>query len=161
MNTEGGFCDRIRNYSNSPLLAKEVADDVVKLHVVALAEGVKTWLWLPFTERYKERHYGPQWKGLVLPDQTGLPAFTSYKVMVQKLDGFTSAEKLNNFSSAYVYKFIVHNKPVYVAWSDKPVAVNFQPELSGEVKVTEVTMASDTTDSRDIRLTTSPIFVEK
>jgi hypothetical protein len=161
MNTEGGFNDRKRSYSDTPGLAGEVADDVIKLHVVALANGVKTWLWLPFTERYEQRHFGAQWKGLVLPDQSKLPAFTAYKVMVQKLDGFTTAERLSGFSTEYVYKFVVKDTPIYVLWSKKPVTIDFQSELPGQLKVTKVDMTSEIAKSSQLRLTESPIFVER
>lgn len=161
MNTEGGFCDRNRLYSDSPGLADEIADSVIKLHVIALANGVKTWLWLPFTERYEQRHYGSQWKGLVLPDQSKLPAFTAYKVMVQKLDGFTTAERLSGFPVKYVYKFMVNNNPVYVLWSDKPTTINFESVIPGRLKVTRVDMTSEIVKSSNLRLTESPIFVEE
>jgi hypothetical protein len=160
MHTEGGFSDRLRNYDNTPSLAREVAEDVIKLHVVALASGIKTWLWLPFTERYEQRHYGPQWKGLVLPNQTKLPAFAAYKVMVDKLDGFTSAQKLNAFPAAYVYKFVVRGRPVYVLWSRNPLRISLAPEITGKVKVTGMDLSSATQEATELSIDQSPIFVE-
>lgn len=160
MHTEGGFSDKLRTYDNTPNLAKEVANDVIKLHVVALANGVKTWLWLPFTERYEQRHYGPQWKGLVLPDQTKLPSFAAYKVMVEKLDGFTRVEKLDGLPIKYVYRFTVKNRPVYVLWNDEPGKIDFSSLISGKVKITQVNADSSIIDSSNLLVTESPIFVE-
>jgi len=166
MHTEGGYSDNLRLLDN-PVVAdevrKDVADDIPKLHVIAFANGVKTWLWLPFTERYDSAYYGPTYSGLFDPNQQELPAFRSYKTMTQKLTGFTSVQKID--FGEYTYKFIVDGKPVYVLWRSEdtapnPITVDLSSEISGYVKVTGVDGTIQTVPGNALQVTESPIYVE-
>jgi len=161
MNTEGGYRDTLHLYNDTSTLKQDVANEIPKLHVVAFANDVKTWLWLPFTER-EGQFYGPQWKGLVSTDQKELPAYTSYKVMVEKLTGYSSIEKLNKFDNAYVYKVSFSDKnPVYVIWSDNNIQVDMSSEIKGGINVTDVNQKTTKSNSSKLDISSSPIYVEK
>ena len=162
MNTEGGYRDTLHLYDNTATLKQDVANEIPKLHVVAFANNVKAWLWLPFTERGEQyQFYGLQWKGLISEDQKVLPAYYSYQIMVAKLAGFNSIEKLNKYSSAYVYKVNFSNKkPLYVVWSDDNVQVNLSSEISGNIQMTDVNQKTKNVDSSKIDVSTSPIYIE-
>ncbi|MBM2820241.1 MAG: hypothetical protein HW405_1, partial [Candidatus Berkelbacteria bacterium] len=150
MNTEGGYRDTLHLYSDTPTLKQDVANEIPKLHVVAFANDVKTWLWLPFTER-EGQFYGPEWKGLIAEDQKALPAYFSYQIMVAKLSGFTSIEKLNQFKYAYVYRVDFSDKdPVYVIWADTNTQIDLRSEISGNVQITDVNQKIKTSNSSKI-----------
>jgi hypothetical protein len=161
-NTEGGYRDTLHLYSNTSSLTQDVANEIPKLHVVAFTNGVKIWLWLPFTERGEGyQFYGLEWKGLISTDQKELPAYTSYKTMVQKLDGFKTIEKIADFSSPYIYKFTFNSKaPVYVLWSTKTETINFSSKIKGSVQITKANGETQRLKSSDLPVSESPIFVE-
>ena len=161
MNTEGGYRDTLHLYSDTPSLKQDVADEIPKLHVVAFANDVKTWLWLPFTER-EGQFYGLEWKGLISEDQKELPAYKSYQIMVAKLAGFSSIEKLNKFDKADVYKVNFSDKnPIYVIWSDNNTQIDMSSEIKGGIKITDVNQKTKKSNSSKLDISSSPIYVEK
>lgn len=164
MQTEGGYRDYLRSLNDPSLvdeIRQDVTNDIPKLHVVAFANGVKKWLWLPFTERYDAEYYGPEYSGLIspVPELLELPAFTSYKITAEKLGGFSKVEKIK-FGNPYVYKFTVDDRPIYVLWNSNNSTYNLSSELSGDVKVTRVDGSSETVASSSIPISESPIFAE-
>lgn len=162
LNTEGGFIDRNRlSYDKYPELKKEVANDIVKIHVVAFANNVYSWLWLPLIENYTGDTTGQQLKGLETPDGTKLPAYYSYKTMINLLDGFKSVEKISGLSSKYVYKFTFKNKnPVFVLWDTKNSTIDFSSILNGDLRVLRVDGTTQNMPSTDLNISESPIYIE-
>ncbi len=80
------------------------------------------------------------------------PTYYAMRTMVEKLDYFTSAQKL----SSGQYKFIVNNRPVYVLWG----AGSVPSEITGTVTVTDIYGSETLLDASQITLSDSPIFVE-
>ncbi len=162
MNTEGGYRDTLHLYSDTPSLEQDVADDIPKIHTIAFKNNIKAWLWLPFTERGPEyQAYGYEWKGLVKDDQTYLKAFTSYKTMVEKMDGFSSIERNTTTEASYVYKVNFADKnPVYVVWDTSVKTVNLSSLVPGEVKITHVDGTTETLSSQSINISDSPLYLE-
>jgi hypothetical protein len=80
------------------------------------------------------------------------PSYHAMQTLIEKLDGFTSAERLTDGQ----YEFQVGDKTVYVFWGSgaMPDVVN------GEVLVTDINGTGAATSSQTIVLTESPIFVE-
>ncbi|MBA7711590.1 hypothetical protein ES703_120556 [subsurface metagenome] len=74
------------------------------------------------------------------------------KTLIEKLDKFTSAEKLAEGR----YRFMVEGKAIYVLWGSGEIP----EEITGEVLVTDIYGQETRTDSPAIKLTESPIFVE-
>jgi len=163
MNTEGGYRDTLHLYSDTPSLAQDVANEIPKLHVVAFANNVKTWLWLPFTERgEKYQFYGLEWKGLISEKQKELLAYKSYQIMVAKLAGFDSIEKLDQFTNTYIYKVNFSDKdPLYVIWSEENAQIDLSSEIDGQLIITNVGQKTKTANSSKLNISSSPIYVEK
>lgn len=161
LNTEGGFVDRNRiSYGQFLELKNEVANDIPKIHVVAFANGVQSWLWLPLIEESGETT-GYHLKGLETDNRTILPAYYSYKTLTSKLDGFKTAEKITGLSTKYAYKFSFKNKnPVYVLWDIKDTVVDFSAISSGQVKITKVDGTTQNLSSSNVSIGVSPIYVE-
>lgn len=161
MNTEGGYRDTLHLYDDTPTLKQDVANEIPKLHVIALANNIKTWLWLPFTER-EGQFYGPEWKGLVSEDQKILPAYYSYQIMVAKLAGFDRVEKIDKFQNAHVYKVnFVDKKSLYVIWANDNVQIDLSSEIDGNIQITDVNQKTKNIDSSKIDIGPSPIYVEE
>lgn len=161
LNTEGGFVDKNRmKYEDFPELKNEVADEIVKIHTIALVRGVQSWLWLPLIEEDQETT-GWHLKGLETGDRTKLPAYYSYKTMTSKIDGFKSVETLSGLETKYAYKFTFKDKnPAYVIWDTKDNVIDFSSILSGEVKVTKVDGTTQNISSSNINISESPIYIE-
>ena len=79
-------------------------------------------------------------------------AFDAFKTMVEKIDYFTSVNKI----SEKQYKFTVEGNPIYVLWGSGSVP----EEITGEVLVTDIYGEETTIDSSEITLTERPIFIE-
>ena len=86
--------------------------------------------------------------------------------MVSKLKGFTSAEKLSIGTN--VYKFIIDNKQVIVAWSDTGETIDLSSYGLTNIKRTYIitepgktTPKTEIISSDSIKLSETPIFVEK
>jgi len=94
-------------------------------------------------------------KRLALIDENGerRPAAYGLKTLIEKLDRFTSAEKLAEGQ----YKFMVEGEAIYVLWGSGKIP----EEITGEVLVTDIYGKETRTDSSAIKLTESPIFVEE
>ena len=97
----------------------------------------------------------PILKRSALIDENGESRPGSYglKTLIEKLDKFTSAEKLAEGQ----YKFMVEGKAIYVLWGSGEIP----EEITGEVLVTDIYSKETRTDSSAIKLTESPIFVEE
>ncbi len=162
INTEGGYLDTLHVPSDE-ITKQNVAKDIPKLHVIAFNKGVKAWLWLPFTERDDSyANYGLHWKGLIAQDQTELPAYSSYKTMVAKIDGFSLIEKVGGLGAGYVYKVSFPDKdPIYVIWDTTSKTVDLSSLISGNVKVTHVDGTGTVTSSQNVSVSDSPIYVEE
>lgn len=140
--------------------ADEAAQDAVKLNVIAFANGVQVFLWLPF--EYSEEQYNCELRPFMKGNDK-LPLFTSYQTMTSKLNGFTSIQRLS--LGEYTYKFTVKGKPVYVLWRNDDTApnsiqVDLTSEISGNVKITKIDGSTETKQSADLQVTESPIYVE-
>lgn len=80
------------------------------------------------------------------------PIYYSFETLVKKIDYFESVEEL----AQNQYKFIVNGKPVYILWGTGTVP----NEITGLVRVTDITGEEKDMDASLIILTDSPVFVE-
>lgn len=161
LNTEGGYIDKLRtSYEQFPELKTDVANDIPKIHVVAFASGVQSYLWLPLIE-VKNATADLTVRGLETDHRQKLPAYDSYKTMISKLDGFKTVEKIRGLKTIYVYKFTFVNKnPVYVLWDTKNNQIDFSSILKGEIKVTKTDGTSQNISSSNVTVSSSPIYIE-
>jgi len=69
----------------------------------------------------------------------------------------TIREKVGDWSiEEGQYRFKIGGKTVYALWGTGPLP----PEITGEVKVIEISGAQRVTESATLKLSDSPIFVE-
>jgi len=191
--TQGNIC-----FGNFNL--KEHAEFIVKQFSQALASGVARMTWTmgstaTVPPQYLELLCTATWAGswhntpmtgplgytctddlddatcdLDITAMVKKPAFYTYKMMVEKLSGFTSVQKI-----AYgKYKFTVNGKPVVVAWNDAgPTTINLSSHFStSQVKVTPIVTQLDagnnpiypsqqTYNSNSVAINFSPVFIEE
>ncbi|NQS90379.1 beta-galactosidase [Patescibacteria group bacterium] len=119
-------------------------------------------------------------QNMVDENKNPLPVFYTLKLLVDKLDGYSSVKKINLGSGISIYKFIVNNKPVYILWYEDGIVqnpntpegsinVNLSSILSSQnVKVTHIITEQGQTEpkveikpSNNILLTETPIFVDE
>lgn len=96
----------------------EQAKLTFKKMITAVGSGVErifinnpidwTDYWIP-----SYRHFG-------LLDRNGnpRPAFYTYKLVLEKLDGFNKVERLNPDEDVYIYRFEVNNRILYACWKE-------------------------------------------
>ncbi|MBI5525712.1 MAG: hypothetical protein HY897_05205, partial [Deltaproteobacteria bacterium] len=94
--------------------------------------------------------------GVLRMDGTKKVSFTTYLVMISKLDHFVSVARLS--AGQYKYTF-THKNPVFVLWCDSGSCA-LTSEVSGTVKITDYLGNEQTMSSGQIVLTRSPVFVE-
>lgn len=132
------------------------AQDVVKIFSIVFGAGVDKAIWFTIQDGQGQPN------GLITPELQIKPAYSTFKLTVQKLEGFSSVEKLSLRQDIYAFKFIKANKPVYVLWSENNKAVKL-PFKSG-AKITDIygqeTLAKTENGQLNLDLTTTPIFVE-
>lgn len=156
MQTEGGFVDKL-GYSNN----QDVANDVVKNHIIAFFKGVKAWIWFPLEEKNSGVTVNSDYKGLYQDGGAELPAKTAYQLLVAKIGDFNSIDRIDfGNSEIYVYKVNIGGNYVYVLWANTPQNINLSGEIPGNVKVTQVDGTFSNVNSSDIPIGNNPIFVE-
>jgi len=139
-------------YPRADVSPEELGQIFVKSYVISFACGVDKI----FYEFFKAFPSDPPFlKRCALVDENGerRPAYYGLKTLIEKLDKFTSAEKLAEGR----YRFTVEGKAIYVLWGSGRIP----EEITGEVLITDIYGKETRTDSSAISLTESPIFVEQ
>jgi hypothetical protein len=77
--------------------------------------------------------------------------YRAYATMVQKLDYFTTAEKLGEGK----YRFTVGDKTVYVLWGQGSLPM----EITGRVTVTDIYGKMEVKEAEEIIFGDSPVYV--
>ncbi len=134
---------------------EEQAKDLIKYNTLLFYEGYNKIFWYLIDTQYPT---GDIFLHNALIEESGSrkPAFTSYKTMIDKIDYFTSITRLSEGQ----YKYTFSDKdPVYVLWCESGTC-QLPSEISGNVKVTDYQGNEQTMSTNEIRLTSSPIFVE-
>lgn len=136
--------------------------EIIKKHVTAFSEGVEKVFQWTFSDSAKwpprKRNEITKFRGIVRSDFSLKPIYSTYKLMISKLDGFTSCSNLSK-GSVKVYKFMVGSQPVYVAWDDKG-GKEFSLDI-GEAKITNINGKEAVKDSSKILLSSAPVFIER
>jgi hypothetical protein len=132
---------------------EEHAEVLVKGYVGAFGNGTDKVFYTTFRTWEKPGEKGGSRESALI-DAGGKkrPAYYALETLIKKIDCFTSVEKLAEGQ----YKFVAENKPVYVLWG----AGSLPPEISGTVKVTDISGNEQQMDVSQITLNDSPIYVE-
>ena len=132
------------------------AQGLIKRYAVAFGEGIEKVLWawgieegfgcdcciFDYTGFIYDGNKEPQTCDINDPYDLGAGVkkltYYSFKLMVDKIGGFTSVETIEN-SNNYVYKFIKNGKPVWVAWNDDSASQTLTLNVGNldSVKITE------------------------
>jgi prepilin-type N-terminal cleavage/methylation domain-containing protein len=152
-NSEGGLSD-----GKGTVSEVQAAQEIVKLHAIGFANGLTKWVWIPMIESGGEM---VNFEGLYDSAKNLTRGGKAYQVMVEKINKYSNAEKLNLGSNVSGFRFIVNSKSVYILWSTATTTIDFRSEIEGTVKITNIDGANNTTPSSELPLTASPIFAEK
>lgn len=128
------------------LSTEEWARYITKSFVRAYGAGAKKIFYVGLT-----KSPGDPETSLITPRGKQAP-YHAYAAMVEKLDGFTEAERLGESQ----YRFTLEDREVYVLWKDADVPT----ELSGPVTVTEVDGTERGTTAEELEVGEGPVFVE-
>lgn len=96
---------------------------------------------------------------MLVRGQQRRPAFSTYQLMVQKLDGFTAVERINLGEGISTFRFSVRSGSVVVLWADKDKIVNVAG-TAGDVSVTDILGRPSRSSAGAIPVSTSPLFIE-
>ncbi|OHD49454.1 MAG: hypothetical protein A2096_16130 [Spirochaetes bacterium GWF1_41_5] len=144
---------------------KKQAVDIVKKYILCFANGAERVFYLSVQKNKDKEH--PQFGNMRLTEdykaEYKRPAYFSYKLMVQKIGGFSSVSVI-----PCGYKFIVNGKPVLALWSEteKTIDVSFFINKD-EAVITSIITAKEKRDplitkvaSGIVTVSNIPIFVE-
>jgi len=163
--TEGGYYDKLRYYTDDPSVAaklkQDVANDVVKDHIIAFANKVKAWIWFPLEEKNSGTTLNSDYKGLYQQGGTPLPAQISYQLLVNKTKGFTAIKRLNLINpDIYVYEVSFGGRFIYIAWARNSEIIDLSHQISGNVRATNVDLSSNIVNSSSITINENPVYIE-
>jgi hypothetical protein len=137
-------------------------EEVVKRYVLAIAAGAQRVFWYvlqtpPHQAQGKWSH-----TGLLRPDGSKRPAYSTLGLMIGKLDGAREVRTLNAGAGAQVFEFVRPEGSVYVLWADGGATTRI-PTGPGQVEITDALGNRTTRDSQgnELELTVSslPVFV--
>ena len=167
LHSEGGYVDRLRVYGEGAPdpLAEDVADDLIKNHVVAFAAGVSVWTWYPLVERPAADGVESEYRGLYAPEPEAeaRPALAAYRLLTAKLDGFGEAAPLDLGDGVFAFRFTVGGAPVVVLWGGAETAADLTAVLPGEACATRRVLfdeVAEVVSSDAVVVSATPRFVE-
>ncbi len=152
---------------------KENAEFVVKLSVMAAADGIERDHW-GLSATGEGAYWSGPWKNMALAtaDLKLKPSYYNFKLMVKMLKDFKTV--IDKSTSDYrLFEFTIGSEKCYVAWSrdGSQTSINLQDAFSGEqsVKVTHlITDLTQGTNPREetrspasIPIDITPVFVSK
>jgi len=151
---------------------QENAEFVVKMHILAAAKGLERFHWGLSGTSENDYWNGP-WTVMALMtyDRQKKPAYFTFQLMVQKLDGFTSVRDLS-FGTVRLFAFEVGGKPVYVAWGQENSLYDLSSALGNTtLAVTPIVTQLDASGqplvsppfpslSSAVQLSQTPVFLE-
>ena len=145
--------------------AADFAKILARSYIFALANGVEKLFYVniklppirhgvPFDER----------SALIKDNGDESPLFYAHLTIADMLGELSRDDKVETIKEKIgswgidegQYRFIMRDKTVYALWGDGPLP----PEITGEVKVTEISGMQRVTDSATLELSDIPIFVE-
>lgn len=139
---------------------------IVKASVFSLAQGADK---LFYIENWTHWNNEGNWDKKI--DFEEVKNMSTHKVYLNLVDKINSFDEVVAIKEDYIeyehdtegshseigqYKFVNREEVVYVLWGEAEIP----PEISGEVKVTDIYGGSETMDANDLELSDVPIFVE-
>ncbi len=128
------------NQEKDGYLETDMSDSLITNFVQAFASGAEKIFHPGIMKSSKEFEPGKE------------STYDALQTIVDKLDYFDNIEKLG----AGQYKFTLENNVAYVLWGENDIP----GEISGQVKMTDVSGSETVLNSADLSLSDSPVFVE-
>jgi hypothetical protein len=153
----------------------EQAKLTVKKFVVAAGLGVEKVVietTIPWSQSNSPREVDYTWdlQSLVDKEYNPYPVFYTLRLLIDKIDGFTSVQGLDLGRNIYAYRFMVRNKPVYIFWAQdqQEIKVDLAKVIpAGDRLLTHIVTNSgdpvvrtENIAGKDILLTDEPVFIE-
>ena len=146
------------NEESGPLLEKYQAENLVKRICITLSLGVSQIY--PAWMRDQKKPVNWYFAHIALTDTDGRkkPHYYTYKILIDKLEGFKSLEEFKKDSEEKIIKFTFEDKnPIFVIWNDgEEKEIDFSPYINtSEVKITHIITDRDKTD-KDVKIEVVP-----
>jgi len=126
------------------------AADLIKGYVRAFANGAEKIIYNIWYDPGSSEDFMNA--AVIRVDHTEKTLYYAFKIMISKLDYFTTVEKLDEG----IYKFVVNNTSVYVLWD-----VDVLPdEITGQIKVTDIYGIEKMIDAANVEISDKPVFIE-
>jgi hypothetical protein len=149
-----------------PGIQSKVACELVKRYVRAFGEGAEKVFWFTFvgmptadedSRAVEQKTVGLGWA--VKPENVFHPrqVYHTYKLMVSKLCGFSSVEKISD--TQYEFEF-ADREPVFVLWRSGDRST-LPTGLTGTVVVTDYLGNAQVKQAQTVVLTEEPVFLER
>ena len=155
---------------------EENAEFVVKLHAMSAVAGVERQHWGLGGIKGENAYWDGPWCRMGLLDRYDdhrKPSYYTFRLMVEKLNGFTECTDVG-FADVRAFRFAIEGKPVFVLWNagDEETAVDASPILGDtDVLVTRIVTELDeegdpivappeAVPSTGLPISITPIFVE-
>ena len=147
------------------------ASEVVKRYTAALSAGAERIFWFYLGGSIPQEDL--VWK-CTRPQQQSMQnfrhmalfrngerrlAFTTYQVMVSRLEGFTALSRLDLGKGVFAYRFRKPSGDVFVLWADRDMVVSL-PVGAGRVTVTDIYGRTGDGEATRLPVTSLPIFVD-
>lgn len=160
-----------QNRKTRAILEHYQAEDLVQRASLTLASGASQFYWLCMQDwpEDKSRDWFHVSMCLVDVDGRKKPHFYTYRLLIDKLKGFSGVTQVQLEPTVVMFEFPAR-APVYVVWSREAATLDLSDRLSAsEVRITHIITQSGKTD-RDARVQQlkanaipvghTPIFVE-
>ncbi len=159
------------NDNSRPILEKYQAENLIKRVCLAFSLGIESFNWLGMIELREPNT--PDWFFAIMPLMTHggehKPAYYTYKLLIDVLQGIHSAEKISDHVFRFYYKD--YRPPVYIAWIDHgETTIDLSGEVRGEMELlriitergqTDEDAAIETVSSDAILINNTPIILSK
>jgi hypothetical protein len=134
------------------------ADQVPKRYALATSAGAERIFWHQIAVRQGR---DTNWSGMALIEGAERrSAFDSYRLMTDKLKGYSMVERVTATGDVSVYRFAREAGDVYLAWADAPDVAFTLPFAADSLRLTHVNGREEIVDAATLSAGPSPIYLE-
>ncbi|MFB3881423.1 MAG: hypothetical protein ACE149_09165 [Armatimonadota bacterium] len=140
------------------------AEEVVKRYVLAIAAGAERVFWYVLQTPAHQAQGKWSHTGLLRPDGSKRPAFSTLGLMISRLDGAREVRTLSAGGGAQVFDFVRPQGSVFVAWADRGATARIAVG-PGQAEITDALGNRTTRDTKEaeleLTLSSLPVFVRR